>query len=246
MNSVFITARFNNDSFDEYLGPTTVQFGTKCINVSDIPETTIKNIPMKYNVGVKIMKEKKVIDSHGIYIFIKNNVHVTDALALEKLEHIFATENVDIVGVMGVRCVNRGRDLYDYDNKPVNGIMHKVVTTSADGTTDNVGEHICYCNGYFTDVVGIDDSMIAIRGSYLLENEDIFDVNDNQGYGLSLVLDSRAKGVSVACADILVLSEDNTNISHNIVGDIVDRFNIDMPVSITSSFDKRLNIDIEV
>jgi len=244
MDNVFITPRMDNDDFDSYLGASLQSIKTKCVNISDSNDSTnIKSISQKYNVGVSIIKDKHLLTDSTIVIFSKPNVYIADPLFIDKITMIFNDKpNIGVVGVVGVKELHSGRDLYSNDNTPLNGIVYTIDEDS------NKGEHIQYSvNGFYDDVVAVDDSIFAVRGSLLLNDDFSFDYDSDIGYGIELSIKAINYGYDVAVADILVVSQTNTNISYDVIDDIIQLTNSKYPVNIKTLL-KNINsiIDIEL
>ena len=245
MNSVFITPRHKDDDFNKFLGPSLNKIPTKCINVADKPDSDeVKNIARKYNVGLGIAKDKGLLDKDTMVVFAKSNVHILDSLFLEKMTIIFEEKpDIAIVGVLGTKTLHSGRSLYDVDNRPVNGIIY------ADENNSDKGQHIQYSkNGFYDDIVSLDDSIIAIRGSLLLDDDNLLlECDSDEGYGIEIALKSIMNGYRTAVADILVVSKDNTNRDFKVVDNIVKQLGLQYPIT-ASSLGQKINsiVDIEI
>ena len=244
MQNIFITARHEGDRFESYLGPSLNTIKTKCINVADMKDTSEeKTISIKYNLGVEIAKDKNIIDDNTIVVFAKSDVHIVDPLFSDKISMIFEDNpSVGIVGVLGVKEINSGRSIYDKDNHPVNGIIYTI-----DEAQDK-GEHIQYSkNGYYDGIVGVDDSLFAIRGSILLDGKVSFDYSTNKGFGIEASIKTILAGYDSVVADILIVSKDDTHHNYKLVDDIVNGIGITFPVTV-ESLGKKFNsiVDIDI
>jgi len=242
MNIVVITPRHVNDDFDKFLGPSLNKIPVKCINVSDKPESElIKSISKKYNAGIRIARDNGFINDETILVFANNNVHILDSLFNQKLSVIFNERpDVAVVGVVGTQQLNSGRSLYDGDNRPVNGIIYTLDIES------NKGEHIQYTkNGFYDNIVAIDDSIFAVRSKLLLNDNLLFDIDSNECYGIELALKCILQGYNVVVADILVVSKDKTNREFKTIDSIVTKLGLSYPVNI-QSLGKKLNSVVDI
>ena len=244
METVFITPRYKGDGFDRYLGPSLERIPTKCINVADKPDTvSIKSSSHKFNSGVEIAKDRDLLHEDTIVVFAKSNVHILDHLFADKVSMIFEEKpEVGVLGVLGVKQLNSGRDLYEVDNQPLNGIIYAV------DVENEKGQHIQYSkNGFFDDIVAVDDSVIAIRGSLFLNHGIRLESDVDRGYGIEIAVKSLMSGYKVVAADILVVSDDNTNLSHDDIDKVVRSLNLTYPVSANNLFDKSNSVmDIDI
>ena len=241
--SIFITARFSDDGFDSFLGPSLQKIQTKCVNVSD-SETSdgIKTISTKYNIGINIAKEQQLVSNETIVVFSKSDVHVLDPLVMDKLELIFnELPNMMVVGVVGVNELHRGRNLYNIDNKPVNSIIYKKVDS------DTEGEHIKYSDqGFYTNVVGVDDSIIAVRGSFI-NSGFMFTCDTNTGFGIDVAINATKQGYDVGVADILVVSKNTSDVDYNDIESVLDAIDVSLPVNIKNISNKGNSlVDVEI
>jgi len=244
MESIVITARSKDDSFDRYLGASLNNINTKCINVADKPDTDkVKSIATKYNIGVSIAKNNDLLHKDTIVVFAKPCTHIIDNLAMDKISMIFDEKpNVGVIGVMGAKTLHSGKSLYEASNSPVNGIVY---TMNED---DDKGEHVQYSkNGFYDNVVAVDDSVFAVRGSLLLDNDMTLESESDSGYGIEMSIKSNLNGYSVVVADILVLTEDRTTPSSDIIGGIVSNMNLHYPIT-SVSLGKNINsvVDIDI
>ncbi len=245
MKTVFITPRHKDDGFDSFLGPSLTKIRTRCINVADKPDTDkVKPISHKYNVGVGIAKDKGLLDNDTIIIFAKSNIHIVDSLFIEKVSMIFEdSPNTAVVGVLGTKTLHSGRSLYNIDNRPVNGIIYS--------NADNIdkGEHIQYSkNGFYDDIVAIDDSIIAVRGSLLIDNDDLsFESECDEGYGIEIALKAIMNGYNAVVADILVVSKEKSELNFTIIDGVVKALGLKFPIT-AKSLGKTISsvVDIEL
>ena len=224
MENIFITARFDDDLFDSYLAKSLTKLKTRCVNVSDKEGCDeIKSISNKYNICVAILKEQNILKNDLIVLLTKSDTIIIDPIATEKIEHIFTEmPNVGVVGVMGVKELNSDAQLYHFNNKPVNGIIYSI-----DGEADN-GEHVQYSqNGFYDDVVAIDDSIIAVRGELFVNNTISFDNDVNSGFGIEASIKAIKKGYGVVVADILVVSNDRNTPTFGDVDKIISNIDAD-------------------
>ena len=242
MDTIFITPRSENDKFDTYLGASIQSIKTRCVNVADNKDSNEeKSISKKYNIGVDIIKDRQLLNESTIVIFSKPNVYIIDPLFVDKLSMIFSDKpNIGVVGVAGVKEIHSGRRLYSNDNTPLNGIVYTI-----DEET-NKGEHVQYSkNGFYDDVVAVDDSIIAVRGSLLLHNEFSLDCDSSIGFGIELSIKSINYGYDVGVADILVVSSENTDIDAEIIDGIVSTTNSKYPINI-KTLSKNINSIISI
>jgi len=244
MEIIFITPRYDGDNFDSYLGASIQKIKTKCVNVADSKDSThIKTISNKYNIGIDIIKQQNILTDSTIVVFAKPNVHIIDPIFADKISMIFSdTHNVGVVGVAGVKELHTGRNLYSNDNTPLNGIIY---TTDKE---NNKGEHVQYSKtGFYTDAVAVDDSIIAVRGSLLLNDDFSFEYDSSIGFGIELSIKAIKYGYDVAVADILVVSENKSNIDYEIIDNIVSLSESTYPVNV-KTLGKNINsvIDIEL
>lgn len=245
MNIVFITARYDGDEFESYLAPSINKINAKCVNVSDNENSTnVSSIANKYSAGVRIVDNQGLLQQNSIIIFVKGNVKIIDSVAIDKLTHIFTEKpNVGVVGISGIREINKDKDFYDLSNKPVNGIVYK------GDTSESIGNHVKFSKqGYYDDVVGIDDCFFAVRGKLLFPDRITFESDSNSGMGTEVALKALDAGYDVASADILVYSNEHTNCSADVINSITERF-CDKSFPITSKKFKKAKgsvVDIEL
>ena len=242
METLFITPRYDNDEFESYLGASINNIKTKCVNVADSKDSSeLKSISMKYNIGIDIIKDKHLLNESTIVVLAKPNIHIIDPLFVDKISMIFTdTPNVGVVGVVGVKELHSGRDLYSIDNSPLNSIIYTI-----DKENDK-GEHVQYSkSGFYDNVVAIDDSIIAIRGSMLLNNDFSFECDSSIGFGIEIAIKAIKYGYDVTVADILVVSSTHTNVSHDIVDDMVQLTNAKYPINI-KTLGKHINSIIDI
>jgi len=228
MNIIFVTPRYEDDGFDTFLGPSLQMMPAKCINIADKPDTDeVKKISFKYNIGVELAKKQNLIDKDSIIVFCKSNVHIMDTLFKDKLSIIFKEmPNVGVVGVVGTKQLHKGASLYSIENQPVNGIIY------ARDVKNDKGEHIQYSkNGFYNEIVAIDDSIIAIRACLFIEDGIKFESNTDEGYGIEIAIKSILNGYDTVVADILVVSHQEHNHNYKTINKIVDGLGVSFPIT---------------
>ena len=243
MELVFIVARSQDDSYDEFLGASLSKIPGQRIHVGDKTDTVISTAK-KYNTGVKVAKDKGIITNDSIVVFVKNNVFINDTQLPEKLSFLFNEKpNISVVGVMGARELHIGENLYAEKNQPVNGIIYAV--------DKDKGEYIEYTKKGLYDVVALDDSLIAVRGSQLVSMGDwnLFDFEVDKGFGVEIAIKSRRDGNNVVAADLGVISEDSTDIDGGVMTDLIKHqgFNDTVTIdNITVKVDINSVVDVEL
>jgi hypothetical protein len=240
--NVIITPMVPNGKYNTMLGPSVKKVGMKCLCVSDTEDSgVIKSTSFKYNTGIDIIKEHNMVFDDNIIIFTKNDVFIMDNMLNEKLDFVFTHQpNLGVLGVAGVKELHSGKELYNKVNSPLNGLVY---TTE----NDNNGMHILYSDRcYYEDVIALDDSFIAVKGS-LINKGFKLEVDTNVGYGIEFAQKAISFGYNSAVADILILSDSKTNISFEGVDRVVSDLNLSYPVK-PSSVIRSTNsvIDIEL
>lgn len=246
MEIVVVAPRFDGDKFDIMLGPSLTKLRTKCINVSDAKDSNVdaKTISNKYNVGIMTALHNNLINDDTIIILCKSDVSIADPYIAEKLEYVFSTqENVGMVGVKGVLSLNPNCELYHNNNRPLNGIVYNVKDLQN-------GEYYgTNKKGYFTNVIAVDDSFMAIRGSVIknIGNNTLFNINTNDGYGIDATINILKFGYQVSIIDAFIISNEYTNVNYEIIEDICSKINLKLPASIdTLNIVNNFIVDVEV
>ena len=246
MNTIIITPRSDGDRFKLMLEPSIKSFNTKCVSVSDKEDTGItdmsRTISYKYNVGITTSIQNNLILDDTIVILCKPNVSIADPNAIAKLEHVFSAKpELGMVGVKGVLKLNKSLDLYHTDNMPVNGIIYNVVDHQR-------GEYLgTDKKGYFTNVVAVDDSFIAVRGSVLKNIPELFTIPINNGFGIEATIKILKSGYDVAVIDFFVISNHYTNANAVMVRDICTQLNLPESISIEDlNLTKNFIVDVEL
>ena len=244
MNTIIVTARYDGDKFDLMLGPSIKNFNTKCVNVSDKEDSkeSDKTISNKYNIGIVTALQNGLITDDTIVILCKSDVSISDPNAVAKLEHVFSTKpELGMVGVKGVLKLNDSVDLYHKDNIPVNGIVYNVIDQQR-------GEYFgTDKKGYFTNVVAVDDSFMAIRGSVLKNIQGLFSLAVNNGFGIDATIKILKSGYDVAVIDLFVISNSYTDIKSEIISDICKLLNLGKSVSVQDlELTKNFIVDVEL
>lgn len=243
MNVIFVTARYDGDGFDNFLAPSLSHIKAKCVNVSDKEgSSNRKTISQKYNAGIQIVKDQNMLNDSMI-VFCKSSVNILDPIAIDKMRYIFTEKpNVGVIGVAGVRQINGNKEFYDMSNKPVNGLVY------GDTSGDGKGNHIQFSkNGFYDDVIGVDDSMFVIRGDILTGESIKFENVSDSGYGLDISLSILESGYDAVVADILVLSRDQTNYGFELVNNIVSKYRNSYPLNSGMFTNNRTSVvDIEI
>lgn len=244
MDNIVITARHEGDGFETYLGPSLTKFNTKCINVADTTDSSkLKTISHKYREGIDLATRKSLLTNDTMVILAKSNVHIIDPLYVEKVSMIFESKpNVGVIGVLGVKEVHSGRSMYEKDNLPHNGIIYTV-----DIEADK-GEQLQYSkSGFYDNIVGVDDSIIAIRGSLLIDGSITIESDTDEGFGIEISIKNILAGFDTVVADIMVVSETNTNHDHTVVDSIISLLNLSYPIK-SSTLGEKVNsvVDIDI
>ena len=216
MNNVFITYRYDGDEFDNRLAPSLRDLKTKCVSVNS--KTESKYISDKIAVGIETARSNNLIDHNTVVVLCNPNIYVLDQLCVEKLEYIFTTQhNVGVVGIAGVKKLNSQKNMYDPDNNPVNGVFV--------GTQHKKFSDV----GYYTNVVGVDDTFIAIRGKFILNNNIAFK-NINTGIGINIAFDAIKAGYDVVCADIDISILEHNDVHSTAINYLVNEYCLTYPV----------------
>jgi len=246
MNTIIITPRSDGDRFEIMLEPSIKNFSTKCVSVSDKEDTDVtdvsRTISYKYNVGVATAIQNNVISDDTIVMLCKPNVSIADPNAIAKLEHVFSEKpELGMVGVKGVLKLNKSLNLYHEDNVPVNGIIYNVVDHQR-------GEYFgTDKKGYFTNVVAVDDSFIAVRGSVLKNIRELFTIPTNHGFGIEATIKVLKSGYDVAVIDFFVISNGYTDANAVMVSDICTQLNLEKSVSVQDlNLTKNFIVDVEL
>jgi len=208
----------------------------------DIDDKDLKSISNKYNVGIKTLIENNLLTNDTIVILVKSNVSIADPIAIDKLYYTF-TENpeIGVVGVRGVSQIVGSTRLYDSNNNPVNGVVYNV---------DNI-EKGSYCGsdskGFYTDIIAVDDSVIAIRGSVLMGVDKFFEVYTDFGFGIEAVINILKRGYKSAVIDMFVISNEYTDIGSSVIDDITSKLNLTYPITVDSlNITKNFVVDVEL
>jgi len=245
MENIIITSRYVGDKFDIMLAPSIQKIRTKCVNVSDKPDVDdedLKTISNKYNVGIKTIIENSLLTNDTIVILAKSNVSIADPMAIDKLYYTF-TENpeIGIVGVRGVSQITGSTRFYDPNNNPVNGIVYNV---------DDIekGEYRgSDLKGFYTDIIAVDDSVIAIRGSALVGVDKFFEVHTNIGFGIEAVINILKRGYEAAVIDMFIISNEYTDIDSSVIDEITSKMNLTYPITVDSlNITKNFVVDVEL
>lgn len=244
MRIIFVTARHDGDNFENMLAPSIQKIQTKCVNVSDNPNsvTDTKTVSDKYNVGIKTAIENNLVADDSIIVLAKPNSSAADPNFVAKLYYVFDSRpDVGIVGIRGVSELNDGVCLYDPQNNPLNGLVYNI-TDIQNG--QYIGENQ---KGFHTNVVAVDDSIIAIRGKVLLSMEKLFSISTDTGYGIEASINVLKLGYTVSVADIFAISSDNTDLSSEEISNITSQLEVKYPVSVDSlNIVKNFIIDVEL
>ena len=237
MEFLFITPYSNADIFNSYLAPslkTIKPVGvdrTRCAQISDKEDSdAIKFISNKYNTGIAVVREQGLSNDELVLVFTKENVHLSDSLILHKLDYLF-TEMPDmgVLGVMGSREICQDSYLYSEANKPVNGMIFKPA-----GDENPNGDIVRFTkNGFFENIIAVDDAIFAIKASMFDDEDFRFSEGLDSGFGLDISLKAVKAGYDVGVADILVISDSDNNTSFEDIDKIVKMNDItDYPVSV--------------
>jgi len=245
MENIIITSRYDGDKFDMMLSPSIQKIRTKCVNVSDKPEVDnadLKTISNKYNVGIKTIIENNLLTNDMIVILVKSNVSIADPMAIDKLYYTF-TQNpeIGIVGVRGVTCLTESTRFYDPSNNPVNGLVYNVDELERG---EYRGEDL---KGFYTNIIAVDDSIIAIRGSALVGVDRFFDINTNIGFGIEAVVKILNRGFEAAVIDMFIISNEYTDIDSSVIDELTSQLNLTYPVTVDSlNITKNFVVDVEL
>ncbi len=223
MDFIIITAEYNDsvaDSFPNYLAPSIKNLNVKCVHITDKKNTDdIKHVSTKYNIGIDVIKKNNLISNNTCVIFAKSDTNIIDDLLLNKLELAFSSNtNLAVVGVVGSKIINEGEALYSPKNKPVNGIIVN---------NKNTGTHIQYTkNGFFDNIVAVDDALFAVTGSFLTDSNFNFLPDFNTGFGIDVSISAIKMGYDVVCADILVSTNTGETITFTEIKKHIDQLSI--------------------
>ena len=244
MDNIIITARYDGDKFDDMLGPSIKNIQTKCVNVSDKPDSveSDKTISTKYNVGILTAIKNNLVSDDTIVILCKSNVSISDPIAIPKLEYVFSTKpEIGIIGVKGITKINEYVELYNIENNPLNGIVYNNIDPKK-------GEYVgTNTKGFFTDIIAMDDSFIAIRGKVLHNIDKLFSISTNYGFGIEAVIKVLNTGYGSGIIDLFVISSEHTNINIESISDICDKLNLTLPLSIEDlNISKNFIVDVEL
>lgn len=230
MNFLFITPRTANDDFDNYLKTSLMNLKVKCAHIHDTDESKqINDISNKYNMSLSSVKKENIF-KNTILVFCKPDIKILDEIIKEKLNYVFdCNPQVGLVGVLGIKEIHKNSRMYDVINNPKNGIIY-------DTENSNKGEHVQYTkNGFFDNIIGVDDSFFAIRGDILEGNDIKFMSNLESGFGIDIALKINMLGFDAVVADLLILSKSDTDVPFEIIETIVNENNItEYPISINS------------
>lgn len=245
METIIITPRSDGDKFDIMLGPSIQNIRTKCVNVSDKPGTDspeLKTISNKYNVGIRTIIDNNIITDDSLVILVKSDVSIADPRAIDKLVYTFESNpDIGLVGVRGVSCINDSVRLYDKSNTPLNGLVYNVVDAVKG---QYVGEDV---KGFYTDVIAVDDSVIAIRGKALLAIGALFEVNTNIGFGIEAVIKLLRYGYEAVVVDMFIISNDYTDIDPSVIDEIASQLKLTYPITVNSlNISKNFVVDVEL
>jgi len=243
MDFIFITSIYddgNNDAFAKYLAPSIKNLQIKCVHITDKKENNdIKQISSKYNVGIDVVKKNNLINNNTCIIFSKSDTHIIDNLILDKLELAFThNPNIAVIGVAGSKVLNEDESLYSPDNKPVNGI---IVNSNGEGN------HIQYTkNGFFNNIVAVDDSLFAVSGAFLNDSDFHFLPDFNSGFGIDVSIVATKLGYDVICADILVSTYGSHSISFKDIKQHTSLLSVDKYPIMSNNIIKNTNSVVEI
>lgn len=230
MEFLFITPSNDVNIFESYLKPSLGKIKAKCAQISDKDGSSdIKSVSDKYNTGVDVVKEQGLMSDDLVFVFVKEDVHILDGQILEKLDYLFSEyPDTGVVGVVGVKELVNYKSFHDFDNKPVNGIIHKPINNTSD-----TGIHVEFTkNGYFENIIGVDDAIFAIKATSF-DDDFKFTSKLDKGFGIDISLKAIKSGLNVVVADILVISSTLNNIPFDDIDKVVKSNNIsDYPISV--------------
>jgi hypothetical protein len=107
-----------------------------------------------------------------------------------------------------------------------------------------VGEDV---KGFYTDVIAVDDSMIAIRGKALLAIGALFEVNTNIGFGIEAVVKLLRYGYEAVVIDMFIISNDYTDIDPSVIDEIASQLKLTYPITVNSlNISKNFVVDVEL
>lgn len=152
------------------------------------------SIHKKYNKAIDAINP----NADDIVVFAHDDVIIIDELMKDKLELIFESDDVGLVGIYGTTEFNEGGGWWMCDRK-VHGRGH-IIQGNGNGTKGHMVDRI----GYFDDVVTVDGCFFAMRGELL--NTIKFDENFNSYhfYDSDISLQTIHAGYDVVVADILI------------------------------------------
>jgi hypothetical protein len=163
-------------------------------------------------------------------------------MAIDKLYYTF-TQNpeIGIVGVRGVTCLTESTRFYDPSNNPVNGLVYNVDELEKG---EYRGEDL---KGFYTNIIAVDDSIIAIRGSALVGVDRFFDINTNIGFGIEAVVKILNRGFEAAVIDMFIISNEYTDIDSSVIDELTSQLNLTYPVTVDSlNITKNFVVDVEL
>jgi hypothetical protein len=208
MDILGICVKESNDEREDLLAQSIKRFKIKCIQIRNNNETGTeikKSINEKYAIAVKVLNDQNQIKDDTIILFCHDDINILDNFFLEKIKYVFEQKSeIGVVGVIGTEEIHKDSFWLDDKNK-YHG--HMILNEKHEKT--GKGEHSIFGDiGFFTDIVNIDNSFFAVRGSLLNKNDFDFGLdvmmNDNYFYASNVCIQSLLKGFKVAVADILI------------------------------------------
>jgi len=224
MEFLFIVPNNDESAFNSHLNKSlpTINGKFKCAVITDKDSSVeVKSISDKYNSSIDVIHNNDLNSSELVLIFAKEDTDILDVNIIKKLDIVFDNNrNIGVVGVSGVKTLNKDVNMYDDSNAYV-GHM---------GISDNRPDRL-NGNGYFEDIIGVNDALFAVRGSLFNDQDFIFKSGLDEGFGIDIAIKSSKLGYDVVVCDIFVVSIDGGDVSFDNINNIVNSIDdVDFPV----------------
>lgn len=198
MSLKFVVSRFDNDTYEQYLGKSLKKLDTISYDVFDDPGEKL-SLTKKYNLGIAEALKNDLKDN-DIVIFAHEDLFLEDKSFAEKVELTFQEKTVGLCGVVGCCSFDPNSGMW-WANKPENLFGHCIQEYRTGESNHLVKGTI----GFTQSAICVDGLILMIRGKLLkdgLRFDEQFNLNF---YDISICLDILIKtDFKVAIADILV------------------------------------------
>jgi len=202
MKIKFIVARKNDEKFSRYLLPSLQKLSCMAIQLLDEPNKK-DTIFTKYNQAIDTILSSTV-DPTDVFVFVHEDVAIVDPIFKEKVELLFNTKNVALVGIAGSTILT---DAGGWWMNPFDKLRGHLLQGKDDGQEGEAFYLQKGPVGYFEDVCCIDGCLMMTTGKQLqdgLRFDDKTFNDDNDMYDIDLCLSLLERNLTIAVADMLV------------------------------------------